>query len=86
MLYDLLLVTIHGSVLGPILCAIFVCSLFDLEMLLAFADYILIPSDGVSNNEIIRDMERSLKAIKKWFQQSGLRVNEQKTEACLFFK
>jgi hypothetical protein len=42
-LYKLVLGTGQGSILGPVLYAIFVAPLFDFEMLLAFADDIFIP-------------------------------------------
>ena len=31
-------------------------------------------------------MEKSLEAITKWLKKSGLKVNESKTEACLFHR
>ena len=31
-------------------------------------------------------MEKSLEAIKKWTKKTGLKVNESKTEACLFHR
>ena len=37
-LFDLLLGTVQGSVLGPILCAIFVSPLFEISDLTSFAD------------------------------------------------
>ena len=37
-LYDLLLGTVQGSILGPVLYAMFVCPLFDLVKMSGFAD------------------------------------------------
>jgi hypothetical protein len=31
-------------------------------------------------------MEKTLEAITKWLKQSGMKVNQNKTEACLFYK
>ena len=40
----------------------------------------------INNNlsMLINDMEKSLEAITKWLKKSGLKVNENKTEVCLF--
>ena len=35
---------------------------------------------------LIRDMEQRLEMITKWLKESGLIVNEEKTEICLFYK
>ena len=83
-LFDILLGTVQGSILSPILYAIFVSPLFDIEELLAFADDTFIPKVGESLAELIEDMEKSLEAITKWLKQSGLVVNKAKTEICVF--
>ena len=85
-LYDLLLGTVQGSILGPVLYAIFVSPMFDLADLSAFADDTFIPMSNSSITKLITDMEKSIEAITKWLKQSGLIVNQEKTEACLFYK
>jgi hypothetical protein len=32
------------------------------------------------------DMNKSLEVITKWLKKSGLKVNQEKTELCLFYK
>ena len=53
--------TIQGSVLGPILYAIFVSPLFDLANLTNFADDNFILEFNAKVNELIPNMEKSLK-------------------------
>jgi hypothetical protein len=45
-LYDLLLGTVQGSILGPVLYAIFVSPLFDIETFLSYADDTFIPKSN----------------------------------------
>ena len=78
--------TIQGSRLGPILYAIFVSPLFDLEKLTNYADDNFIIRWGKVLSELIVNMEKSLEAITKWLKKSGLKVNDNKTELCLFHK
>ena len=85
-LFDLLLGTIQGSILGPILYAIFVAPVFDLEVFLAFADDSYVTKCNKSLELLMVDMKKSLEAITKWLRQSGLKVNQAKTDLCLFFK
>ena len=85
-LFDLLLGTVQGSVLGPVLYAIFVSPLFDIEPILAFADDSFNFKSHKNKNQLIKDMEKSLEAITKWLKQSGLKVNQEKTDLCLFYK
>ena len=85
-LYDLLLGTVQGSILGPVLYAIFVSPLFDLDFMLAFADDNFIPKINTSKECLISDMEIALVKIIKWLSDSGLKVNYTKTELCLFYK
>ena len=77
---------LQGSILGPILYAIFVAPLFDLEKLSNYADDNFIVRWNSSIEELIVDMQRSLEAITKWLRDSGLKVNESKTEMCLFHR
>ena len=85
-MYDLLLGTVQGSILGPILYAIFVSPLLELELILAFADDNFIPKKSKSKELLITDMENALIRISKWFKDSGLKVNNAKTDLCLFYK
>ena len=83
-LYDVLLGTVQGSVLGPVLYALFIAPSFDLEEMSAFAD----------DNFTIRwhrdlevaklRLEMSLAVIISWLSKSGLKVNANKTEICHF--
>ena len=83
-LIDLSHGTIQGSILGPILYAIYVSPLFNLTDLTNFADdnFALVWSDSVP--ELIIDMQTKLEIIIEWLRKSGLKANESKTELCLF--
>jgi hypothetical protein len=83
-LFDLLLGTIHGSLLGSRLYAIYVSPLFGFEPISAYADSI--PRWNKSNELLIADTEKSLEAITKWLRDSGLKGNQTKTEICLLYK
>ena len=76
--------TVQGSILGPILYALFVAPLLDLVKLTLFADdnYIIASNDDLT--ALINDMKFTLEMITKWLRDSGLKVNDEKTEACLF--
>ena len=78
--------TIQGSILGPLLYAIFVSPLFDMTPFHAFADDNQIITSSHDINQIKTDMEAKLEIMTKWLRESGLIVNEQKTELCLFHK
>jgi hypothetical protein len=78
--------TIQGSVLGPILYALFVSPLFDLAKITNFADdnFCLVWNREIE--ALVVDLERKLEMIIKWLRDSGLNVNQSKTEICLFHK
>ena len=78
--------TIQGSRLGPILYAIYVSPLFDIEKMTNYADDNFIIKSHVSLEQLIIDMKKSLEAITKWLKKSGLKVNDEKTEICLFHR
>ena len=86
MLLELVCGTVQGSILGPILYAIYVSPLFDLHNLTNFADDNFIIRWSSNMTELVVDFERSLEAITKWLRGSGLAVNDSKTELCLFHR
>jgi hypothetical protein len=78
--------TVQGSILGPILYAIFVSPLFDLADMTLFADDNYVLKWNKILSALIDDMEKELESIIKWLRQSGLKVNDSKTEVCLFHR
>ena len=78
--------TIQGSILGPILYAIYVSPLFDLTDLSNFADDNFALTWSSNKNNVIELMTEKLKIITEWLKGSGLKVNETKTELCLFYR
>ena len=74
----------QGSILGPILYAIFISPLFDIENLTCYADdKFPLVRDG-QRSELVIKMQGKLKNIIKWLTDSGMVVNEAKTDLCLF--
>ena len=76
--------TVQGSILGPILYAIFVAPLFDLAKMTKFADDNYVIKSNKFLSQLLIDMKQTLEMITKWLKDSGLKVNDQKTELCLF--
>ena len=83
---DLKCGTIQGSILGPILYAIYVSPLFDLLKLTNFADDNFVIRWNKCIPALISNMEKDLEIMTKWLKDSGLKVNESKTELCLFHR
>jgi hypothetical protein len=77
---------VQGSILGPILYAIYVSPLFDITKLTNFADENFVLRWNKHAEQLIFEMKRELKVIMKWLKESGLKVNKSKTEACLFHR
>ena len=78
--------TVQGSILGPILYAIFVSPLFDLAKMTKFADDNFIIKYNKHIPNLINDMKKTLEMIIKWLKDSGLKVNNSKTELCVFHR
>ena len=78
--------TIQGSILGPILYAIFIRPLYDIEKMKTFADDNYIISANKIKEVALRDLEIKLQKIIKWLKDSGLKVNENKTELSVFHR
>ena len=85
-LYDLISGTVQGSILGPILYSIYVSPVFDLVRMSSFADDNFTLKWNCNKNELIEDMERELETLTKWLRDSGLKVNDGKTEVVLFYR
>ena len=86
LLLELTCWVIQGSNLGPILYAIYVSPLFDLSGLTNFADDNLIIQWNRSISVLIRNMEAKLDIFTRWLRHFGIRVNQSKTEVCLFHR
>ena len=76
--------TVQGSILGPVLCAIFVSPLSDLENLTLFANDNYILAWNKHKHELLNEMKSKLDRITKRRTNSGLKVDESKMEFCLF--
>ena len=51
-----------------------------------FADDNFVMSWSKDKNTLVLDLTRKLEAITKWLRGSGLKVNDNKTELCLFYR
>ena len=67
-LFDLLHGTVQGSVLGPILYAMFASLIFDIVSLLTFADDSYTRVSNSNKDELIKDTEKILEAFTKWLK------------------
>ena len=68
------------------LYALFVSPLFDLTHLTNFADDNFYVTWNTDLGVLVINLEKKLEMITKWLRDSGLVVNESKTEVCLFHK
>jgi abortive infection bacteriophage resistance protein len=75
-LFDLLLGTVQGSVLGPILNAIFVSPIFDIVPLLTFADDSYITVITKNKEDLKKNMEKTLEDITKWLKKIKTKVQQ----------
>ena len=75
---------IQGSILGPILYAIFISPLFDIENLTCYADDKFPLVQGKNRLELVAKMQLKLENIIAWLTKSGMVVNRAKTDLCLF--
>ena len=72
--------------MGTVLHPIFKSSVFDVEDVFSFVDNNFKPRCDRSLHLLVDVVEKALETTTKWMRKSGLKVNEAKTEACLFYK
>ena len=86
MLYNVDIGTVQGSILGPVLFSLFVSPGLRQNKVISYADdsYAII-SDKVKDFAI-KNLGETLSRLSLWFKDSGLKVNEQKTEITIFHK
>jgi hypothetical protein len=63
--YELRLGTAQGSILGPVLCAIYFSSFFEIADKLAIADDNFIPRCGALVEQLVRVVEKDLETTMK---------------------
>jgi len=78
--------TIQGSVLGPVLFAIFIKDLMRIEPVTIYADDNYLVSGAKTLEELKHKTEQEANKLVKWFTNSGLKVNVTKTELVIFSK
>ena len=76
--------TIQGSILGPILYALFIRPLYKITKVTTFADDNYIIKCNKEKKIALEELGRELEKIIKWLKGLGLKVNESKTEMCIF--
>ena len=78
--------TIQGSILGPFLYAVFVSPLFEMTDFTAYANDSQVIDSSIDLIPLMQRMEQNIKIMIDLMTKSGLKVNESKTEICLFHK
>ena len=78
--------TIQGSILGPILYALFIRPLYNIEKMTTFADDNYVVVTGDNKETILEELKMKIDRTIKWLKDSGLKVNESKTELCIFHR
>jgi hypothetical protein len=86
MLYNINNGTVQGYILGPVLFSLFVSPVFELSNIVAYADDTYVMASSRSKENLVTEIRDALTTILLWFQSSGLKVNEAKTEIVIFYK
>jgi exonuclease III len=78
--------TVQGSVLGPVLFNLFIRPLLETATSPAYADDSYYYGTSKVKLRALEILQENLKAAIKWITNSGLKVNLEKTEICIFHR
>ena len=78
--------TVQGSILGPLLFALFISHLADIATPTTYADDNYLFGSGKTEKEALNNCNVETERAMKWFMDSGLSVNKKKTEVCIFHR
>ena len=76
--------TLQGSVLGPVLFAIFISPIYELTLLTTFADDNYLHEFDKDLMATIGKVKMKAELVINWLRNSGMKVNTDKTELCIF--
>ena len=76
--------TIQGSILGPMLFALFISPLADITTPTTYADDNYLFGKGKTEKKALECCIKETEIAMKWFLDSGLRVNKNQTEVLVF--
>jgi hypothetical protein len=78
--------TVQGSVLGPVLFNLFLRPLLEMTKSPAYADDSYHYGASRTKKQALEILEKKLNAAIEWIRKSGLKVNVNKTELCIFHR
>jgi hypothetical protein len=84
--FDINFGTIQGSIIGPLLFALFILPLADITTTTTYADDNYLFGSGETEKKVLENCIKETEIAMKWFSDSGLCVNKKKTEVCVFQK
>jgi hypothetical protein len=78
--------TVQGSVLGPVLFSLFIRPVYKIENLTTYADDNYVMRTGHELKDVLQRTQQAIENVSSWLKKSGLKVNEDKTELCVFHR
>ena len=78
--------TLQGSCLGPILFALFISPVYDKVNCITYADDNYSIGTGSNIDVTIGKVKKKAEILIDWLKMSGMKVNEDKTEFCIFHR